>query len=58
MSRCSSSFDSFKKYKCRRGTATNIYGIGNMMSDIRNRGPVEATFSVYADLYNYRSGIY
>ena len=29
-----------------------------MQSEIRSRGPILATFTIYADLYNYRSGIY
>lgn len=29
-----------------------------MMNNIRQYGPLMATFTVYRDLYNYKSGIY
>jgi cathepsin B len=29
-----------------------------MKKEIQNNGPIENTFKVYGDFYNYRSGIY
>jgi cathepsin B len=48
----------FTKYKCKTGSAFTLTSITDQMNNIRTYGPLEATFTVYSDFYNYRSGIY
>jgi cathepsin B len=43
-SKCTSMSQSFKKYKCKSGSATKITGITNMMNQIRNYGPIVAIY--------------
>jgi len=52
---------------CSNGAAWKYYKIGNtynlgsvsdMQNDIMTKGPIEACFSVYEDLLNYKSGVY
>ena len=32
--------------------------VATIKAEIYNNGPVEASFDVYSDFYNYKSGIY
>lgn len=58
-SRCSSSsYTSTTKYKCKSGSQFTTTSTSTMMNQIKTYGPLETTFTVYSDFYNYRSGIY
>eukprot|EP00347_Sterkiella_histriomuscorum_P003859 403362666 len=47
-----------KKYKCQAGSTKQANGAAATKSLIQQSGPVETGFTVYADFFNYKSGIY
>jgi cathepsin B len=59
---CSQTCQNGKTVKEDLTFATTAYFVGyneqSIMSDIYQNGSVEAVFSVYEDLYNYKSGVY
>ncbi len=57
-SQCSSFGQSSKKYKCKSGSIVNPRSVANIKAEISSNGPVEATFTVYGDFMNYKSGVY
>jgi len=57
---CESSYD--KTYEEDKKYAKEAYSVGSseesIMKDIMTNGPVEASFTVYSDFVNYKSGVY
>jgi len=49
---------SAKKYQCQEGSVAHLGTPSAIKSEIFTNGPVETAFTVYADFYNYHSGIY
>eukprot|EP00941_MAST-03F_sp_MAST-3F-sp1_P000584 g584.t1 len=55
---CVDRTQSYREDKHRLKSAYSIQGIEAMKQELVDGGPVEATFAVYEDFINYRSGIY
>ncbi len=45
-------------YKCKSGSVVHPTTVATIKAEIYNNGPVEASFDVYSDFFNYKSGIY
>lgn len=50
--------EAFTKYKCQAGSIVNPTSVEAIKSEIYAHGPMEAAFTVYADFFNYKSGVY
>lgn len=48
----------FTKYKCKPNSIRQSKGVDQIKSEIANKGPVEAAFTVYEDFFSYSSGVY
>ena len=47
-----------KKFKCQAGSTVEAKGAAKIKTLIEGSGPVETGFTVYADFFNYKSGVY
>lgn len=47
-----------KVFKCKAGSTVQANGAAATKTLIAGSGPVETGFTVYADFFNYQSGIY
>ena len=47
-----------ERYKCKPNSTQELYGRLEIMKAIYEGGPVVGAFIVYADLFNYKGGIY
>ncbi|CDW79985.1 UNKNOWN [Stylonychia lemnae] len=57
-STCTDSSQEYVKYKCETGSTKQANGVEATKTLISQSGPVETGFRVYADFYNYKSGVY
>jgi len=48
----------YKKYKCAEDSIVEATTPSQIQSSIYNHGPMETGFTVYADFFNYKSGVY
>jgi cathepsin B len=46
------------EYKAKAGTTATHVGVASIQQAILSGGPVEASFAVFDDFYNYDSGVY
>lgn len=46
------------KFKCKKGSVVEMTTPDQIRSEVMTNGPVETQFTVYADFYNYKGGIY
>ena len=57
-SECLSVTEPLSRYKCQSGTVVRLSSASSIMTELKERGPMEFSFDVYEDFYNYKSGIY
>jgi cathepsin B len=50
--------DTWTKYKAASGSTKNFEDVESAMTDLMNKGPIQAGFKVYNDFFTYKSGVY